>query len=279
MRVARICGIIFTMIKLIASDLDGTLLPPTKILPEKTFPLIEKLYEKGVIFCPASGRQLPNLKKLFAPVLDKIAIIAENGGLLYYGGEVIFSDPTPADGVRRALDIIRAQEGLYPVLSCVERAFYEDGYPLFNEILKRSYSSEQRVKNLDDVIDGNVILKISVWDARPAVEHGGKILPPLLNGLRTMVSGYDWLDVSVSGANKGKALQALMARLSVRKEECAAFGDHNNDLEMLQASGHPFVTANAYPPLKAAIGEEVPSNAEFGVIKKIEEILEIDKPI
>ena len=53
------------MIKLIASDLDGTLLPPTKIMPEDTFTLIERLYERGAVFAPASGRQLPNLKKLF----------------------------------------------------------------------------------------------------------------------------------------------------------------------------------------------------------------------
>ena len=93
------------MIKLIVSDLDGTLLPPTKIMPEETFPLIEKLTARGGTFAPASGRQLPNLKKLFAPVVDKIAIIAENGGLVWHKGEIIYSNPTAPD------DIIRAQIG------------------------------------------------------------------------------------------------------------------------------------------------------------------------
>ena len=260
------------MIKLIASDLDGTLLPPQKDLPEETFPLIERLYSLGVIFAPASGRQLPNLKKLFAPVLDKIAIIAENGGLVYYGGEIIYSNPTPSGGVLRALKIIRAEKDLYPVVSCADCAYYEDDFPRFVEILKKSYSSEKKVKNLDDVVKTNDTVKISIWDNLPAAEHGGVILPPKIEGLRTMISGRDWLDVSVLSANKGEALKALMARLNVTKEQCAAFGDHMNDYEMLVASGHPYVTANAYPPLKALIGEEIASNQDLGVIKKIKEI-------
>ena len=69
------------MIKLIASDLDGTLFKPHGVLPDETFNLIERLYEKGITFAPASGRQLPNLLQIFKPVLDKIAIIAENGGV------------------------------------------------------------------------------------------------------------------------------------------------------------------------------------------------------
>lgn len=261
------------MIKIFASDLDGTLLPPDKVMPKETFPLIEKIRDKNALFVPASGRQLPNLKKLFSPVLGKIAIIAENGGLVWYGGKIIFSDPTPSADALRALDIVRGIDGLYPVVCLAERAYYEDGYPKFVQTLKRSYSSETRVDNLNEIVKNDDVIKISVWDDKPAVEHGGVILPPLICGLRTRVSGYDWLDISTPHADKGKALNALMELLNVKKEECAAFGDHLNDYEMLCASGHPFVTANAYPPLKELIGEEIASNANFGVIEKIKEIL------
>lgn len=259
--------------KLVACDLDGTLLPPTKIIPAETFDIIKELAAKGCVFAPASGRQLPNLKELFAPVLDEIAIIAENGGLVRYGGEIIFSDPTPRSDVKRALDIIRSVDGLYPVLSCAECAYYEDVYPRFVQTLKRSYSSEKLVDSLDRVAESEVALKISVWDDMPAAEHGGKILPPLIEGLHTIVSGYDWLDVSAAQANKGRAMAALAKRLGATRDECAAFGDHMNDYEMLKESGHPYVTANAYPPLKDIIGEEIPSNADFGVIKKLKEFL------
>jgi hypothetical protein len=88
-----------------------------------------------------------------------------------------------------------------------------------------------------------------------------------------MVSGYDWLDVSIKTANKGEALKALASKLKMEKEDIAAFGDHMNDLEMLQASGHPYVPANAFPLLKQQIGEEIPPNTSNGVIQKLKEIL------
>ncbi|MGN1104386.1 MAG: HAD family hydrolase [Candidatus Coproplasma sp.] len=261
------------MVKLIASDLDGTLLPPTKILPEETFSLVKKYHSLGGVFCPASGRQLPNLLKLFEEVKDYIAIIAENGGLVWYKGEIIFSDPTPTADVKRALDIIRAEEDLYPVISCTDCAYIEDDDERFFEIFNRSYTAYKKVENLDDVLDGATVIKIAVWDAQLAAEHGGKVLPSKIKGLRTIVSGRDWLDVSIEGANKGKALNALMAKLNVDRRDCVAFGDHMNDLEMLMASGIPYVTANAFPALKEKIGEEIPSNADFGVITKFKELI------
>lgn len=261
------------MIKLIASDLDGTLLPPTKILPDETFPLIRKYSAMGGVFAPASGRQLPNLLKLFAPVEDCIAVIAENGGLVWYKGKVIFADPTPSADVKRALKIIRGEKDLYPVLSCEDCAYFEDDFPPFVKTLKASYSVCKRVKSLEKISDGVTALKISVWDTQPAAEHGGKVLPPRIEGLRTMISGRDWLDVSVSHANKGRALKALLNHLGLKKEDCAAFGDHMNDLEMLLESGRPYYTANAFHSLKERVGEEVLSNADFGVILKMKELM------
>ena len=261
------------MIKCIASDLDGTLLPPTKIMPEETFALVEEMYRRGITFVPASGRQLPNLKLLFAPVLDKIAIIAENGGLCYYGGQIIYCNPTPTDDVLYALDIIRREEGIYPLCSGVDCAFYEADAPTFEEVLHRSYSRAERVDNLEEAVRRNTILKISVWDSRPAAEHAANLLIPKIEGLRVKVSGYDWLDVCTAGADKGKALCALLENLGAARGECVAFGDHMNDLEMLQVSGQAFVTANGFPELKKLIPNIIPSNAEFGVIKKIKELL------
>ena len=66
------------MIKLVASDLDGTLLDPAGNLPDGVFDVIEDLHARGVLFCAASGRQLTALTSMFAPVADKILFMAEN---------------------------------------------------------------------------------------------------------------------------------------------------------------------------------------------------------
>ena len=261
------------MIKFIACDLDGTLLPPSKIMPERTFEIIETLAKKGVIFAPASGRQLPNLLKLFAPVASKIAVIAENGGLGWYNNKVVYSNPTPCESVLYALDILRGESNLYPLLSCENCAYYENDYAPFVEVLHKSYSAAKKVESLEEVLKHETALKISVWDPLVSANHGGVILPQKIKGLRVMVSGYDWLDISIATANKGEALKALLSYFGIAPDECMAFGDHMNDLEMLKACSHPCVTANAFPALKEQIPYEVASNAEFGVIKKLEELL------
>ncbi len=261
------------MLKVIASDLDGTLLPPSKIMPAEIFALIKRMSARGVTFVPASGRQLPNLKKLFAPALDEIAIVAENGGLAWLGGRVIYCNPTPTEDVLYALDEIKREKNLFPLCSGVDCAFYDSDDGQFEETLLRSYSVARRVDDLEAAVRANTILKISVWDKLPAAEHAAGVLVPAIKGLRCKVSGYDWLDVCTLSANKGEALKALLRELGAESGECVAFGDHMNDLEMLQASGYAFVTANGFPELKRIIGNVIPSNAEGGVIAKIKELL------
>ena len=261
------------MIKLVASDLDGTLLPPTKVMPEETFYLIDELYKRGIIFAPASGRQLPNLQKLFAPVLGKIAIIAENGGLVWHGGEIIYRNPTPADDVKHALEKIRGESGLYPLLSCADCAYYDSGNEKFIDTVNKSYCAAKKVERLEDIVNEVSVIKISVWDENPPCAARATALAKRIEGLRTMVSGFDWFDVSVATANKGEAMRALMKHLSLTPAECAAFGDHMNDLEMLEACENPFVVENAFPALKEKIKNRIPSNAEFGVIQKLKELL------
>ena len=78
------------MIKLVASDLDGTLLQNgSKVLEPEIFPLIRKLKEKGILFVAASGRQYASLRHLFHEVADDIGYICENGALVMYQDQVL----------------------------------------------------------------------------------------------------------------------------------------------------------------------------------------------
>ena len=263
-------------IKCIASDLDGTLLPPTKIMPAEIFALIDEMFARGITFTPASGRQLPNLMELFAAKLGKIAIIAENGGLCWHRGKVIYCDPTPADDILYALDIIKREEGLYPLCSGVDCAYYDSDDSQFEEVLRRSYSRAERVDDLERAVKNNTILKISVWDKLPAAEHAAGVLIPKIEGLRTKVSGYDWLDVSAPHANKGQAFDAILNYLGIDRSESVAFGDHMNDYEMLCAAGKAYMPENAFYKLKeSGAGEIIGPHRDLSVIKKIGELMNL----
>ena len=99
------------MIKLIASDLDGTLLlNKAQSLPEEMFPLIRQLKELGIMFVAASGRQYPNMTKLFAPVASEISYISENGALAVDRGEVLYQDSFDRKLAEKIISAIMAKK-------------------------------------------------------------------------------------------------------------------------------------------------------------------------
>ena len=83
-------------IKMICSDIDGTLLQyGKKELEGEIFDQIRALHQKGILFCPASGRQYTSLRRLFAPVADCCAFLCENGGVLYKDEQCLAENPMP----------------------------------------------------------------------------------------------------------------------------------------------------------------------------------------
>ncbi len=261
------------MVKFIATDLDGTLLSPDKTLPDEIFPLIEQLSDCGILFAPASGRQYANLKKLFLPVWDKLVFICENGALVKYKGQTVYLDPIRDIYLKDALDEIRALPHLYPMLCGTDFAYIENSDMPFFRYAMLAYTNCKKVSDLDEIIGKEDICKIAVYDEIAAAENCIKVLPQRLPELRTILSGYDWCDISAPSANKGEAIKFIRRAFSLNKEECVAFGDHMNDYEMLLECGKSYVTENAYPPLKKIIRRTVPSNREGGVIAKLKEIL------
>ena len=77
--------------RLIACDVDGTLLPEGQaVLAPETISLIERLLDAGIVFVPASGRQHPNLLRVFAPFIGRIPLVAENGTIAFLEDEPVF---------------------------------------------------------------------------------------------------------------------------------------------------------------------------------------------
>ena len=263
------------MLKFVATDLDGTLLDDKGRVPEEVFPLIRALSRRGILFCPASGRQYANLKILFAPVSDEVLFIAENGALVKYRGETLYLNPIQDDLIQDALEAVRSIPHIYPMLCGTENAYIENCEEPFYTLARRAYTNCVKADSLNEVIGKEKICKIAVYDELGSHNNCIKYLPEKIPFLRTILSGADWCDVSALTAHKGDAVRFIKKKFAFKKEECAAFGDHMNDYEMLLECGNAFVTDNAYPPLKKLIPHIVPSNQEGGVLKKLSEILSL----
>ena len=100
------------------------------------------------------------------------------------------------------------------------------------------------------------------------------VLPHLDEHLSAILSGGHWCDVMSKSASKGNAMKAVQKLLNIAPEECIAFGDHLNDLELLTACGRTFAPENAQPEIKAIAGEIIPSNADMGVLFTLKRLLQ-----
>ncbi len=262
------------MVKFIASDLDGTLLDDDKHLPEEIFPLIEELATRNILFAPASGRQYANLRTLFSSVADKVVFICENGAHVKYRGQTLSLVTIDDSRLKSALDEIRAIPGLFPMLCAANCSYIENDEQPFSTYARKSYTNCKKVHSLDSVIGKEKICKISVYDDIGAAENCMKRLPERIPGLRVTISGREWCDVAAPEANKGEAIRVIRRVFGLQKEECVAFGDHMNDVGMLEECAHAFVPENGYPPLKERFRRIIPSNTEGGVLSAIKKILE-----
>ena len=259
-------------IKLIAADMDGTLLDSKGILSPDFFSVFESLRKAGITFVAASGRQYYNLLKLFDSIKDEIIFIAENGTYVVFHSQELLVVDIPAEDIREVIREVRKIEGAYPVLCGKSRAYIEDEYPDFVKQARTYYEKCDIVPDLLEV-SNDKFLKIAVYDFNGSAINSYPILQHFDDSLKVVVSGQNWLDISHQEANKGNALKFIQDYLAVKAEECMAFGDQMNDAEMLQAVSHSYAMANASKDLKLFSRYTAPSNDADGVLSVVREII------
>ena len=261
------------MIRLIACDMDGTLLDDDKRLPRDLFPALGALRAQGVSFAVASGRQYASLRRDFLPVADRMLFISENGALVMRGDERLFIDPLPASALPDIIETARTIEHVFPVICRAGVAIIEESASEeFVEETKRYYPSVQVVHDLMDHTDADDVCKVAFYDEGDAQTHELPVLTRLLGDrLSVILSGEHWVDVMKPGVHKGAAMCGLQSLLGIRPEECMAFGDYLNDCELLEAVGESYAMENAHPTLKAMARHIAPSNDEDGVMRVLRE--------
>ena len=240
------------MIKLIASDVDGTLIQDgSQKLQERLFPLIRKLTDMGILFVAASGRQYPNLYRLFGPVQDDIAYICENGCLVRKNKETLYKAEMDEALALEIIHKIVEKDTAEVLVSGEDTSYIRPKTDAFRHLL------EEVVVNNVTVVDDIFTLretpfKISVYE-ETGIDATQEYWREAFRGRATAVtSGFEWLDFTPVGANKGKALDELLKRLHISPDECMAFGDEYNDIEMLQNVGYSYAMRTAKPGVQAA---------------------------
>lgn len=238
------------MIKLIASDLDGTLLDSEKRLPPDFFDVLDELERRGIVFAVASGRTYSAADHLFPEEYrKKLVFICDNGACTYRGGEPVHIFPLDRPTYEELLDSC-GKIGGFKLVVCAEGGVYHlRGSDKFFEDVGKFYRNHQDVEDLRAVRD--TIFKLAVCDERGTYAHGKPELDKIFGDrLNVQVSGDVWMDVMAAGVSKGAALKALQRQLGVTAAETMAFGDYFNDLDMLFSADWSFCPENGHEEIK-----------------------------
>lgn len=261
------------MIKLVVSDIDGTLLPEgaDQINPD-IYDVIRQLKEKGIMFAAASGRQYASMLHVFGPAADDMIFIAENGTNVMCRGKNMSAEYIEPDLAEELVHYMRTLEDSEVVLSTPETMYIETNDPELYILLKNSY--HMQVEVVEDVLPYcSRTNKITIYR-----DSGIELLEPdaqqrFGDRLNVAIAGNSWIDFVGKNADKGTALGVIQSMMHISQEETMAFGDNCNDIGMLSHAGESYAVANAHPQLKAVAKYEAPSYKEDGVINTIRERL------
>ncbi len=259
------------MIRLIASDVDGTLIQDsTPDLYPEMVQAIRKLKEKGILFCAASGRQYQSLKNVFQEVADDIAYIAENGAHIRYLNKDISVTPMKREHVEGILEMLRPYYGeCETVISTVEGSLVESTDRDFIQML--TYGYHNTFRQVADVLKEDVqIIKLAVYRRGSIRELGeGVFIPAWSQKAKVCMAGEEWVDFMDKSVDKGSGLKILEDYLGISRQEAMAFGDNDNDIGMMRAAGLSYAVDTATEKVKKAADGICPGWREKGVYQII----------
>lgn len=265
------------MVKAIAVDKDGTLMRSDHTLDELYFEqLFQTMMKQDIKFIVASGNQYAQLKSLFPDKVNDITFVAENGAVTYYQDEILDANYFDKTVLQQILgDIIDKHKVTDLILSGVRTAYVlpnvtEDFTAYFNHY----YYDVQQVKHFDDISDDDFVkVAMRIKDTTVLEQVKADLEAQYPQYLRAVTSGNDSLDLILPDVNKGVAIQSLLARWGIDEEDLLAFGDADNDIEMLSLTPHSYAMAECSESLASVANHRAPSNNDSGVLKVIEHFI------
>ena len=261
------------MIKLIASDIDGTLLPEgtDKINPE-IFEVIRKLKEKGIMFAAASGRPYSSMSRLFEEVKEDMIFITENGAYVCCRGYAILEELVDPSLIKDWVEEARKIPGASFTLDTKDGLYSESQDPVFLDLVRNGYKS--RLVIVKDVLAEDLrVIKMSVYRKERIEEIAEQMIPRWEKHLHCTIAGEIWVDFMNKGVNKGKAIRSIQETMNISPDETMVFGDNNNDVEMILSATESYAVGNAVEAVKKAANHLADTNVNDGVLKVMKTLL------
>lgn len=263
-------------IKLVASDMDGTFLRDNKEFDEPRFKrILHRMTQQGARFVLASGNQYIQLKQSFPGYADTLSYVAENGGYVVDSGELIYTAHLDEKDLRTIYNTVMPDPNLYTIF-CGEHASYIEkrhATPEFIGLVKYYFPSLEIVDNLLEIND-NILKACEVMQPDDTDSYYQMLRAQLPSHIIPTTSGHGSIDLILTGINKAFGIDLLVKRWNITPEECIAFGDAANDIEMLSYVGCGYAMANAMDGIADYAQKQAPSNNEDGVLEVLEKLFQ-----
>jgi len=269
--------------RLYISDLDGTLLNGSGKLSDFSRDNLKRLLEAGLNFTVASARAINEIKPVLGDIPIKLPVIAINGAYLsdYKTGRHLIINSLEKSIAEAIFDIIR-KANLWPFVCTFngtdDRLYYQTlSHPAMHwyrqAILALNDQRLRKTVNLAGVFNETVISLAVMGDKEP-VGRVAQMLDEQFPGRlenfyfeNPYSLGFWWLTIHDKKACKSIALRELLNMTGFKREQLTVFGDHINDIRMLELAGKAVVVENAGEQVKAAADEIIGTNDDDSVVK------------
>lgn len=276
------------MIKLIAFDLDGTVLDDHKRIRPATKEILEKAAGMGIETVPATGRPYKGLCSEVERLRGVRYVLTTNGGGIYERetGDCIYQDCMKLDHFLPLLSKMEELDVMADAFVQGDSYMTKRKVPLIDRIsgpeeIKEYIRSSRTVvedqmaalkKRGDDVEKLTINFALDEKGRRIDYERAWRILEDFPE-FHPVSGGMQNIEVTAAGVSKASALLWLGEYLKIKPEEMIAFGDSGNDIDMLQAAGIGVAMGNAEPEAKAAADFVTQANTEDGIVHAIKKFV------
>jgi Cof subfamily protein (haloacid dehalogenase superfamily) len=267
-------------IRLVVTDIDGTLLDPAGRISEEALAMLQRVASGGATICLATSRRWVGARDVAEELDLKCPLILYDGAITrqYPSGETLASHPLEREAAREAVSALAAH-GLRPIAQYsgsngeTMRSVPVDPATDYAARFVQRFQKQIQIVPLETLIQGeDDLLRVVAFAPHDTlVSLASSFADPRLGMQLLEMGGYEMAELTffTPGASKGAALLALAERLGISPAETFAIGDGLNDISMLQVAGVSVAMAGAPPSVREAAQFVTSSNDEEGFARAL----------
>lgn len=267
-------------IRLVITDMDGTLLNSQKELTQRTRNMVKALREQGIAFTICTGRIATMVEYYIRELEIDTLVVTTNGAVIWdpLQQSAVYEAPVPPQAAQQLMDFCREQSLDYGALTLGTNYFADHSariqlFHCYNEIARNGGMREMDLQYFGEshqFMEELNIDKLLIYATDPKKNRMAKEFINQVPGIACTSSDAGLWEVSAEGVSKGSGLKRAAEIMGLSMEQICAFGDYDNDLSMLQEAGLPVAMGNALEHVKTTAAYVTKTNDEDGVAYAVE---------